>query len=358
MERKKVIIFLHEIQHYRVPIFRIVSQYFDITLCTFKREQVNFYKKEPFSVIHLPIRKIGPFLIHKKNIHKLAKKFDVVIGLMNLRCLDIITLPINPFLRTKIIYWGIGVSASYTKVFDTDNNLDFFRFLIFNKASALIFYTEYPIQRYASRKIDIGKMFIANNTVKVLPIEKVAISQKKDILFIGSLYPQKGIMELLSAYLIAYEKNKKELNKLVIIGEGSEYEKIKNFINEHKLDNQIILEGAIYEQKKLKKYFLHSIVCVSPRQAGLSVLMSMGYSLCFITHKDAITGGEILNINHNETGLLYECKDELVNYLLEVHANPEKFINIGINAKEYYDAERKPSQMAKGIIDAINYVIK
>lgn len=358
MKNNSIIIFLHEIQHYRIPIFRLVAKYFDIILCTTKEEQVVQYKNEPFAILYLPVKKKGPFLVHEANIHKLAKKYDVAIGLMNLRCIDIISLPMNPFLKTKIIFWGIGVSASYTKNFDADNKLDFLRFLFFNKANALIFYTKYPIQKYVNKNIKREKMFIANNTVEVISVDKINESNKRNFLFIGSLYPQKGINELLEAYLLAYKRIGDSLNKLVIIGKGSEYKNVEIFIKQYKLETKIILKGAIYDQGELKDYFLESILCISPKQAGLSVLMSMGYSLCFVTNKNAITGGEILNIKHNETGIIYEKQEELVNYLVQVYENPKKFINIGNNAKKYYDKERKPEQMAYGIIDAVEYTIK
>ncbi|AXT18582.1 glycosyltransferase [Flavobacteriaceae bacterium AU392] len=356
--KKKVIIFLHEIQHYRVPVFRIITDVFELTLVTDRKDQIDLYKNEPFITRYIPINKIGPFIIHKQNIHRIASNFDIAIGLMNLRCIDIMLLPFNLFLKTKIIYWGIGVSASYTKNFDANNNLDFLRFYLFNRANALIFYTSYPIKKYVNRNIKREKLFIANNTVEVFQTKNIIEDKKKNFLFIGSLYPQKGINELLEAYLSAYRKVGNSLNKLIIVGKGSEYRRIEKFIVENKLTNQIYLEGAIYDQKKLKKYFLESILCISPKQAGLSVLMSMGYSLCFLTNKNAITGGEILNITHDQTGLIYHDQEELVSYLIEAHNNPKRFIVIGRSAKNYYDTERKPKQMANGIIDALKYVIK
>ncbi|WP_167455917.1 hypothetical protein [Tenacibaculum singaporense] len=55
MKRKeKVIIFVHLIQYYRAVIYNLI-----------------------------------------------AKNYDVAIGLMNLRCFDIITLPFNPFIKKE-----------------------------------------------------------------------------------------------------------------------------------------------------------------------------------------------------------------------------------------------------------------
>ncbi|RSC93567.1 glycosyltransferase [Tenacibaculum singaporense] len=353
----KVIFFLHEIQHYRIPIFRLIAKKIDLTLCTNKKDQIKKYENECFSVEYLPIKKLGPFLIHSKNIYKIARNFDVTVGLMNLRCIDIVLMPLNPFLKTKIIFWGIGVSASYNRNFDVDNRLDFLRFWLFEKANALLFYTDYPIKKYAKNKVSKAKMFVANNTVEVLPTNNNNDTSRKDILFIGSLYAEKGINYLLEAYLEAYNTVGSCLNRLVIIGDGKEYYNVQKFIDQHKLQEKIVLEGAIYDQKILKEYFLNSIVSISPKQAGLSVLMSMGYGVCFITSKNAITGGEILNIDHGKTGLFYKDKKELISYLIDVYRKPEKFVNIGRSAKNYYDSERQPSQMADGIINAIKYVI-
>jgi len=359
MKKATVVIYLHQIRHYRIPIYRVLSKNFKITLITKDQTQVDLYKDEPFIVVYIPIIIVGPFLFHKINLHKFSSKFDVAIGLMNLRCLDILSLSLNLSLKTKLILWGIGVSASYEKNFDENTKLDFLRFWLFKKADALLFYTNYPVKKYVENGFRKDSLFIANNTVEVIETSNKDNSLIRDkLLFIGSLYPQKGINELLESYLSAFKSIGDILNKLYIIGEGEEYDRIKNFIKVNNLNNQILLEGAIYDQKTLKDYFLSSILCISPKQAGLSVLMSMGYSSCFVTKFDAITGGEILNIKNNETGIIYNRDKELSEIIIRANDNPDKFIEIGKNAKHYYLKNRKPEHMAKGIEDAINFALK
>ena len=58
MKNEKVIIFIHLIQHYRVGIYNLISQNYDVTICTIKREQVEELKKENFNVHFLPTKKI------------------------------------------------------------------------------------------------------------------------------------------------------------------------------------------------------------------------------------------------------------------------------------------------------------
>ena len=114
--------------------------------------------------------------------------------------------------------------------------------------------------------------------------------------------------------------------------------------------------GKIFDEQHLCSYFSRSLACISPGQAGLSVLKSMGYGVPFITKKDAITGGEIFNIKNGENGIIYQKDDELTDIILEIGEHRQKFLNMGKNAKEYYDKFRTPEHMAQGISGAIEYV--
>jgi glycosyltransferase involved in cell wall biosynthesis len=207
-------------------------------------------------------------------------------------------------------------------------------------------------------KVSKKKLFVAHNTVAVHPFEKLPeFTNRNTILFVGTLYKQKGIEELLLAYENAYSVEKK-LPRLIIIGNGPELNSIKSFIAKHKLIDQIEILGAIYDEAILMQHFFCSIVCVSPTQAGLSVLKSMGYGVPFVTRIDSITGGERLNILNGENGVFYNNADELTNILLEVVRNPEKFKKMSANAREHYLNNATPEKMAQGALDAINFVIQ
>ena len=177
--------------------------------------------------------------------------------------------------------------------------------------------------------------------------------EKDSILFIGSLYPQKGLGTLLNAYkrVGAYKK----LPRLDIIGAGSEFANVEKWIRENKLSDKIFLRGAVYDIDKKAEYFARAIACVSPCQAGLAVQESMGYGVCFATNSDSFTGGERFDIVHGQTGILFSENYGIGDFLAELADRPERFINIGKSAKNFYDRFRKPSNMVDGLWKAVEY---
>ena len=81
------------------------------------------------------------------------------------------------------------------------------------------------------------------------------VREKSSILFIGTLYAEKGIYDLLETYsqIIKSDTSYYQLN---IIGGGSEYYKIYEWIQSKNLANKIHLIGAVYDEIILSKFFL------------------------------------------------------------------------------------------------------
>ena len=107
----------------------------------------------------------------------------------------------------------------------------------------------------------------------------------------------------------------------------------------------------------LGRYFSAAIACVSPNQAGLTVLKSMGCGVPYITRRDAITGGELFNITHGVNGVLYDKPDELKGILLDLTEHPETYMLYGRNARAHYEVSRKPEDMVTGFLAAIAYAL-
>jgi len=351
LNTKKVLIIQSAIPHYRVPIFNKLSESVDLTVVYDSGDVpsgANF-ATEKVKVIHA----INKVWVHMKNMLRMAKKYDVVISMLDSSYLT--TRLLDKFRgKTKLILWGIGVAASYNVRFDSLPEAAAAYKKMIEQADAALFYSPYPIDKYAEMGVPREKLFAANNTVQVLPIQECT---KDSILFVGSLYRAKKIFELLECYRKAHAKCE-NLPKLVIVGDGEDANPVKEWVSEHGYEDDVVLTGAIYDETILSKYFARAIVCISPDQAGLSVLKSFGYGVPFVTHKDAITGGERLNIKNGENGILFDSFDEITDVIQDCAECPERYIEMGKNAKKHYDENRTVGHMVEGFLEAIESVLK
>lgn len=352
-ERPKVLILYNRLFHYRVPIWEILSQRCDLTV-TYSLGEEKDYSHLPFKVEYLPLcyGRGERFNIQKANIIRMAKSYDVIIIYGDISWLKFSTLPL--FVRKKVVVWSLGVSAGYDKPFDANTHWDRIRKWFFNLCDAMVFYTDYPVRKYASMGVKPEKMFVAPNTVSVHPVDTKV--EKNSLLFIGTLYRAKGLQSLLDAYY-TLSKEGEELPVLNIIGKGPDYEDINTWIETNGMAGKIILRGAIYDIDEKAQYFASALACISPRQAGLSVLESMGYGVPFVTTKNAITGGEILNIHNGEDGVLMDSEENLTDVLRDISQNKEKYAAMGRRAQNFYNACRRPEHMADGLWNAIQYVL-
>lgn len=353
MDKPKVIILYNKIFHYRIPIWNLLAEKCNLTV-TYSQGDGKVPKGMEcnFEIMHLPAWSLERLVIQKANIRKLVKQYDVVIAYGNISWLKYSTLPW--FNKTKVIYHTLGVSAAYNKGFDTHKEWDKVRSFFYSKADALIFYTTYPFEKYEKLGIPRQKMFEAPNTVEVHPIKEKL--EKDSILFIGTLYRQKGLQALLDVFLKL--KDLEGLPKLRIIGKGPDSNSIQRWIEDNNLEELIKMKGAIYDIDEKAKYFAKAYACISPQQAGLSVLESMGYGVPFVTSKNAITGGELLSIHDGIDGVIMDDERQLSNVIKDISENKEKYIEMGRKAQCFYNEYRTPQHMADGMWNAVKYTME
>lgn len=349
--KRKVLVIQSAIPQYRVPVFNVLAESVDLTV-VYDRGDVPadaVFRTRKVGVFNIK----GKLFIHRRNLLRLAKKYDVVISMLDFSYVT--TRLLCRFRRkAKLILWGIGVAASYNVRYDSIPEVAVNISEWLKKADAALFYSSYPVRKYADMGIPQEKLFVAENTVQVFQIAP----RKKDlILFVGSLYKAKKIFELLNCYASACRENP-SLPQLAVIGDGEDAAAVTAWVAEHRMQQKVILTGAVYDETVLSEYFSRAIVCISPDQAGLSVLKSFGYGVPFVTHKDAITGGERLNIIHGENGILLNNFEEMTAVIADCATCPGKYLQMGVNAKRFYDENRTVEQMAGGFLKAINFVLQ
>jgi len=348
--KPKVLLIQQVIPSYRLPIFNLLAEQVDLTVAfeSGAAPKNALFQTKQVKTDRIP--RLGK--VYRGGLKRLTSGYDVVIN-----SIDTPAYAVKRLGRLKrkgfgLVHWGIGVSASYSSTFDAaDADASFYESVL-RESDACLFYSDYPVKKYAAQGWDAEKLFVAPNTVLV---QRDETPRARDtLLFLGSLYPQKGFDELLEQYALAVSENS-HVPKLVIIGDGSEKSRIEAWIEEKLLQERITLTGAIFDDAVLGRYFAAAVACVSPNQAGLTVLKSMGCGVPYITRRDAITGGELFNITHGVNGVLYDRPEELKGILLDLTEHPETYMLYGKNARAHYEANRKPEDMLAGFLAAIAF---
>ena len=352
---KKLLIFQNELSGYNVPVYNLIAESYDLTLAFYLKDKSNMncrFKKKRLSSF-----KIGPFRFIR-GIRNLAKGYDVVCFVPNMRNPSFCMLPFLPH-SYKLVNWSIGFRASYTNPYITDRKhvlADRLFQSILSRCDATIFYMEKAKEFWKGTTLDMSRVFVAPNTTEVVPIE-IKPEIKKDFLFVGTLYKGKGLDLLLDSFRQVVEKLNPDTN-LHIVGDGSERGALEEYVAQKNLSGNVIFHGAIYDENVLANRFAHALLSISPTQGGLSVPKSMGYGVPFVTRKDAITGGEIYHITSGVNGIMYERDENLIHILSDACQNPQKYVEMGMKAKEYYDNNATIKHMAQGAMDAFEYVLK
>lgn len=351
---KKVLILQNEISAYNVSTFNIIAEKYDLTVAYNTKDKSNIeckFKKQKLETIQLgSIQWI-------KGVKKISNKYDAVIFLPNLH---IISYCLLPFIKHsfKLITWSIGFRVSYIHPYITNRKHVFLDYLfkkILSACDANIFYMNKSREFWHNTNLRMDNVFEAINTTIVEKIEFVP-EQKKDFLFVGTLYKGKGLDLLLKAYKAVIGQCDTDI-KLRIVGAGSELESLKCYVQENGMQDWVIFHGAIYDEKEIAPIFQKSLLCFSPTQAGLSVPKSMGYGVPFVSRKDAITGGELYHITNYENGIIYDEDADLHTIMVDAIKNRDKYINMGKRAMEYYYNHATVKHMAQGAINAIEFAL-
>lgn len=359
MKRINVLLLQESIVSYRLPVYNLIAEKVNLTIAFTRYNDASL--KDNFNTIKLDKITIGGLHFIKNNFFKFCKNYDVIMALPDLHYVSYCLLP---FVKKnyKFISWTIGLRASYTKRYNVTRKkdlLDLIFLKILKKSDANIFYCEQP-KFFWKEKLNQKSIFIANNSVHVPDHDlKFNVDDKKSILFIGTLYKEKKIYELIQAFIEAKKSfTSSKFFTLDIIGKGDEFYNIKKLIIRNNLEKSVFIHGAIYDEKVLSKYFNNAIMCVSPDQAGLSVLKSMGYGVPFVTRSTAITGGEKFNISNKVNGLFYDSELELKQIIIDAFKNPNILVQMGKKARKHYKSKATINNMADNVLNAIEFSLQ
>lgn len=354
-KKVKLLILQNELSAYNVPVYNVISEHYDLTVGFYQKDKSKgecLFKKKLFETSGIRS------LVFIKGFSQFASTFDVVCIIPDMHIISYCLLPFLPR-KNKVVNWSIGFRVSYVHPYTTDRKHVFADKVfqsILSHCDASIFYMEKSKEFWNGTSLDMNRVFVAPNTTEVVPIVFVP-ENKKNLLFVGTLYKGKGLDKLLASVKEVVNNGYKDV-KLTIVGDGDCRKELEDFVANNGLKSNVSFTGAIFDEKELAKHFTEALLCISPTQGGLSCPKSMGYGVPFVTRKDAITGGEVYHISPGVNGIMYDKDEELTSIIEDTCKNPQKYIDMGMAAKDYYDNHATIKHMAQGAMDAFEYALK
>ncbi len=356
MKKKLKILFLqNRLPHYRVDLYESLHSLdnLEIAVAYSYGEQAA---GASFRQIVLPAAPGGSFVRHE-GLYKLCCSFDVVIAMFDIRWLTFGKLSLMRSRPFRLIYWGIGVSTE--KGYDAGFLFDPVRYLWAHLSDAVVFYSEYPVRKYRRALVSSRKMFVAPNTVRTVLsgdyMQKRADSVRNRFVFIGSLSGRKHIHRLITSFARLHKKF--PFIGLDIVGQGAGLPGIEAQLEEEGIRHACRIHGQINDDARLSAIFQHALACVSPGQAGLSVLKSFSFATPFIAGSGAMTGGELFAIKDGTNGFIYpginSTLDDCMTRLIE---SPSLADQLSLNAFHTYWRQRTMEHIRDGFMAAITFV--
>jgi rhamnosyl/mannosyltransferase len=212
----------------------------------------------------------------------------------------------------------------------------------------------FPLLKFSKRIIATSQNYVEGssilrkfrNKVDVIPLGvdirkfrplRVKRPKKKLLLFLGRLFPYKGLEYLLQAIKIVSEKRKDFI--LYIVGEGKLRKKLEGMAKNLKIENFVKFTGKVSDEQAIKYYNLCDIFILpsihKSEAFGISQLEAMACGKPVISTN--LKGSAVPWINqHMKTGLVVEPKNsnalaEAILYLLE---NEKLRKRMGMNARK------------------------
>jgi len=226
--------------------------------------------------------------------------------------------------------------------------------------------TGIEIERFYIEKFDTKKIEKLRESLKI---------KKNDVvlLFVGRIAEEKSVDVLIKAQCEIVKKQKN--CKLLIVGDGPNFEDYVNLTKKFNLEDNVIFAGRI-PWKEINKYYALSDIFVTASHTetqGLTVIEGMAASMPVVALNDESFRNVVVpDLN----GYLFNDQKEYVKYILDLIENKNKRIKFGkqarINSEMYsskYYAERvldvyyeaiggRPSKKKKSFIQRMKSVIK
>ena len=201
--------------------------------------------------------------------------------------------------------------------------------------------TKILVSNNETKKIIIDEYNVMQEKISIVPngvdLSMFNITKKKNskkVVFAGAMYYHRGLDILLKTIPLVIEKIPDA--KFVLLGSGTEMDKLKEIVSKNKLDNSVEFKGWI-EREKIPENIADASIGIGPlrltevtsRALPIKVLEYMAVSLPVIAQKGTLPNDVLEN---EKNGFFIENHIELAEKIILLLNEPKKVENMGAHS--------------------------
>ena len=201
--------------------------------------------------------------------------------------------------------------------------------------------TKILVSNNETKKIIIDEYNVIQEKISIIPngvdLSMFNITKKKNpkkVVFAGAMYYHRGLDVLLETIPLVIEKIPDA--KFVLLGSGTEMDKLKEIVSKNKLDNSVEFKGWI-EREKIPENIADASIGIGPlrltevtsRALPIKVLEYMAVSLPLIAQKGTLPNDVLEN---EKNGFFIENHIELAEKIILLLNEPKKVQNMGAHS--------------------------
>ena len=178
------------------------------------------------------------------------------------------------------------------------------------------------------------KCFYIPNIIDNLPRECAPLEEKR-IVSVGRLSPEKGYMDLLHLFNALHENHDDWV--LDIIGDGSEKDKLNEYIIKNKLESYVTLHGyqdKNYIDKVLNKSSLYVMTSYT-ESFGIVLIEAMSHGIPCIAYNSAEGANELINSGFNGYLIKNRNQEMMIKKIEDLMEDKETRKRIGKNSRKF-----------------------
>jgi glycosyltransferase involved in cell wall biosynthesis len=374
----KIAFITHYCTHYRVKTYETLDRYADVDYYFYSQGNEWYWLQEHgvqegnFHFEYLPGFRVGTTKISPTLPFRLVQKdYDAYIKCINGKFVLPLTYLIAHLRKKPFILWtGIWMRLQtpiHRLVFPLTR-------YFYTHADAIVTYGEHVRQFLLELGVADERIFVTKHAVDnelyskdVSPTELAKLRRKLDIssnqkvvLYLGRLVPEKGLDFLIEAFA----RLDRDDTALVIVGTGSERQRLEKLVKKKSLDDQIRFTGYVAPQKTVLYYALAYVYVLpsitterfkEPWGLVVNEAFNQGVPVIATDAVGAAAGGLLQN---KKEGFIVPEQDSITlsNKLEEILDNPEQRKVFSQNARRKITTWTN-EEMVSGFIDAISYTL-